>query len=124
MVLLKNNNPLFQNEVCYKSFLKDNETDCILYSNEGIKFNVHKEIFYQTKMMRNILVSDNERCCKNIEILCPCSETELESVVNFLYSSTISIKEEGDIEKILDNLTEIFGFSQELFSLQEQTVIK
>ena len=124
MVMLKNVGEIFEHEVCFESFLKNKETDCILHSKEGRQFNVHKEIFYQTKLMRDILVNANDICCRIIEILVPCSEDELESIVNFLYTGTISFKEEKYIVKILDHLTNIFGFSEELFSIEDRLMLK
>ncbi len=56
-------------------------------------------------------------------IFCPCSENELESILNFLYNGTISYNEETDVAQILDNLTKIFGFSERLFSIEDCSMI-
>jgi hypothetical protein len=85
MVLLKQYPRFFEEDTNMESFLKNDETDCILYSKNGVKFNIHKEILYQTKFMQNILLSAHNACCGTIEIICPCSETELDCIVNFLY---------------------------------------
>ena len=43
-------------------YLKMKPRDCILYSNDGGKFKIHKEVLGQTKFMRDILKSLNENC--------------------------------------------------------------
>ena len=85
MVKLRNNIKIFENESSLGSFLTKYEANCALYSKEGTKFDIHKEIMYQTKFMRNILQSVSNSCGENMEILCPCSEEELETIVNFFY---------------------------------------
>ena len=42
-------------------FFKNKETDCVLYSKEGGKLNVHKEVLAQTDFLRNI-ISSNKDC--------------------------------------------------------------
>ena len=96
------------------SYLKNKSRDCILYSKDGSKFKVHKELFGQTKFLRKILSSANERCCGTIEVFCPCSKDELNHLVNFLYDGEIHCEEEFDSLKILENLNKIFGFSKNL----------
>ena len=117
MVILKNQSQTFHSHDFVESFLKSKEPDCTLYSEEGMKYNIHKEIFYQTQFMRNIFETSNAICCKEKEIFCPCSGDELESMVNFLYNGRASSLKVTDIAKILDNLTRIFGFPENLFSL-------
>ena len=85
MVLLKQYARFFEDDTSIESYLKNKETDCVLYSNNGVEFNIHKEILYQTKFMQNILFSAHNECCRTIEIICPCSEAELDLAVNFLY---------------------------------------
>ena len=120
---LKNSFQIFGYTASLGSFLKNEEANCILYSKEGIKFDIHKEILYQTEFMRNILKSTNIICCGTIEFLCPCSEDELESMVNFLYNGTISELRLTDVAKILDNLTKMFGFSEKSFSVEDCSAI-
>ena len=88
------------------TYLKNKSTDCILYSEDGSKFKVHKELFGQTKFLRKILSSANEMCLGTIEVFCPCSKDELNHLVNFLYDGEIHVKcaEELDSLKILENL--------------------
>ena len=38
-----------------ETFFRNKETDCVIFSEEGMNFNVHKEILSQTEFMRNIL---------------------------------------------------------------------
>ena len=47
--------------------------DCILYSEDGSQFKIHKEVFGQTEFMRQILKSAKGKCCSMIEIFCPCN---------------------------------------------------
>ena len=97
------------------TYLKNKSTDCILYSEDGGKFKIHKELFAQTPFLREILSSANESCCQKLEVLCPCSKDELSHLVNFLYDGEIHCaEEEFDSLKILENLNKIFGFSETL----------
>ena len=97
------------------TYLKNKSRDCVLYSKDGSKFKVHKELFGQTKFLRKILSSSNERCCLTIEVYCPCSKDELNHLVNFLYDGEIHCaQEEFDSLKILENLSKIFGFDENL----------
>ena len=112
MVILKNDIKTFDQKDFAQSFLKDKETDCILYSKEGIKFNIHRQLFGYTKLMRNIL--KNAENTSKVEIICPCSENELENVVNFLYTGTIYGKKETELMTFQENLIGIFGFPEDL----------
>ena len=66
------------------SYLKNKAPDCILYSEDGAQFRTHKELFGQTKFMRELLKSQHS-CCGLMEVICPCSREELGHLVNFLY---------------------------------------
>ena len=96
------------------SYLKNKSTDCILYSKDGSKFKVHKELFGQTSFLREILSSTKEHCCGTIEVFCPCSKEELSHLVNFLYDGEIHCEAESDSLKIIENLQKIFGFPRNL----------
>ena len=100
-------------------FFNNKESDCILYSEDGHEFRIHKEILSQTRKMQNILSSSIDGCCGTMQIFCPCSKDELDYIVKFLYTGTISYDKEMDLFKILDNLTEIFGFPEKLFSEED-----
>ena len=121
MFLLKNEVPLFTH-YDFKDwnwlFLNNKEADCILYSEDGHEFRVHKEILSQTETMRSILFGFKDNCCAMMEIFCPCPKDELEQIVKFLYSGTIS----SDVElvKILNSLIKVFGFPKKLFLTKEE----
>ena len=121
MVRLENNEKPFRNHLFMEPFYKNEESDCFLYSEEGVKFNIHKEILYPTTMMRNIFENEHIWCHRVIEIFCPCSENELESIVNFLYNGIISSSKENNITKTLENLTKLFGFNEKLFNVEDQS---
>ena len=105
MVNLKNQEELFGHENFMESFLKNKDTDCILYSKEGVRFNIHKEILFQTKLMQNIMISGHCVCYQNIEIICPCSDYELETILNLLYNGPTYFNEKSDVAEIMWNLT-------------------
>ena len=96
------------------TYLKNKSRDCILYSEDGSKFKVHKEMFGQTDFLRKILSSTKDHCCGTIEVICPCSKEELKHLVNFLYDGEIHCKEESESLKIIENLQNIFGFPRNL----------
>ena len=115
MVILKSEEQIFEdnNDKDWNwLFFNNKEADCILYSEDGLGFRIHKEILSQTEKMRNILSSFKENCCGTMEILCPCPKEELEQLVKFLYCGIISFN--AEVLKILDNLITIFGFPENL----------
>ena len=124
---LENYQLFFQHDTFLESFLKNRETDCVLYSIEGTKFNIHKEILYQSNLLRNISLIDQGGCCKSLEIFCPCSESEIESILNFLYEGTVYFDSESEVNEILGNLTKTLGFPGKLFNveiLKETEILK
>ena len=102
----------FENDLEF--YRKNNSRDCILFSEDGSKFKVHKELFGQTDFLRKILSSTKDHCCGTIEVICPCSKEELHSLVNFLYDGEIHCEEESESLKIIENLQNIFGFQRNL----------
>ena len=118
MVFLRNDVETFNHHDFIDSFLQNKEPDCILYSNEGIKFDIHKEILFQGEMMRRTLLTLQGQCCQNLEIFCPCSASELESILKLLYGGTTSYNSENDVSEILKDLNKIFGFPEHIFSVQ------
>ena len=58
------------------SYFKTKSTNCIIYSEDGDEFKIHKEVLSQTKVMRNILKSA-ANCCNIIEIFCPCPKVTI-----------------------------------------------
>ena len=97
-----------------KKYLRLHPPDCCLYSEDGSRFEIHKELLGQTAFLRKILDSTKNCCCVAIQILCPCSEKELGLLVKFLYTGKIICDEVDDLDKTIDNLKEIFGFPNEL----------
>ena len=90
MVKLVNEIPLFAMDQEFMNlFYKKKPTDCILYSEDGIQFKIHREILSQTELMQNILTSAKLSCCQNLEIIFPCSNIELAYVVKFLYQGQL-----------------------------------
>ena len=66
MVKLVNESPLFAMDQEFMNlFYNKKPTDCILYSEDGIPFKVHKEILSQTELMQNILTSAKESSASN-----------------------------------------------------------
>ena len=118
IITLKSNQKIFECGMFMKPSLKNKETDCVLYSQSGFKFDIHKEILYPSKLMKNV-VNENSGCCGKIEIVCPCSENELESILGFLYNGAVSCNNKTDILKILKNLNQIFGFPENLFIIED-----
>ena len=104
-------------------FLQNREPDCFLYSNDGMKFDIHKEIFYQSGWMRNIFIDAKDTCCREMEIFCPCSADELDIITKFLYSGTNSFNNETEVSNITNILTKIFGFSGDHFYFDEESVL-
>ena len=98
-----------------KYFYSKKQADCILYSNEGSQFEIHKEILCQSKFMCNILSETEWFCCQNLEVLLPCSANELKYLVTFLYEGQINCESETNCQQILENLATIFGFPTETF---------
>ena len=121
MVILKNCTKFLDNLEFFQTFLQNKEPSCILYSKEGKKFNIHKEILYQSNLMKNVLKSSNNFCCRDIEIFCPCTEDEMRQMVNFLYTGTISYTKQSNIYKFMETISEIFGFPEEFFSVEKRS---
>ena len=104
-----------------KSYFSNKLTDCILYSEEGLKVNVHKEILGQTDFLRKILSNIKHHCCNVLKIFCPCSESDLKFMVKFLYMGKIICETEEKLIAIVENLNKIFGFSKECLLPNEGT---
>ena len=125
MVYLRNNIQTFDHHEFIESFLQNRKTDCILYSREGTKYDVHKEILFPTILMKNILSTDsNIGCCQNLEIFCPCPANELESMLKLLYGGSIFYNSEKEASYIVGNLNKIFGFHENLFSVEHHSDVE
>ena len=96
------------------SYVTKKPADCILFSEDGSQFKIHKELFGQTEFMRQILTSANGQCCSLLEILCPCQTEDLRHLVHFLYDGEIHCENENDPQLIFDNLCKIFGFPEDI----------
>ena len=93
-------------------YFKDTPPDCTLFCQNNFVIQVHKEVLYQTSLLRNMIenVSDCS-CCSKIEILCPSLvKEELEMIVQFLYSGMISCKNQNTALSISNDLMGLFGF--------------
>ena len=86
MVLFKNDLQSLDYQELVKSSLMNKDPNCALYSKEGKRFSVHKEILYQTPFMRNIIIGANLSCCGVLEIFCPCSEKTSHNSGHFMQS--------------------------------------
>ena len=69
--------------------------------------------------MQNISSSAHEGL---LEIFCPCSSEEIESILNFLYNGTIVWDRISYATEILDNLIKVFGFPENLLCLEEYSL--
>ena len=111
---VRNENHIFLIEEYQELYFRKKPPDCIIYSEEGAKFEIHKELFCQTPFLRDILISAQDHCCGTIEILCPCSTKCLNHLIRFLYNGEIRCANKYQTFEILDNLNKIFGFPKDL----------
>ena len=72
-----------------ETYFKKKPKDCIIYSEDGTGFEIHKELLGQTEFLRKLLITENNQCCDTIEIICPCTKEELARLVHFLYHGEI-----------------------------------
>ena len=100
------------------AYIRNKTADCILYSEDGSQFKIQKELFGQTKFMRQILTSAKEQCCSIIEILCPCKKEDLQHLVHFLYSGEINCDKDYTI---FDDLSQFFGFPEDMYLRCQET---
>merc|ERR1711956_199259 len=92
---------------------KEKPQDCSLFSDNNFEFPIHKELFFQTKFMCEMIENVNylESCCSKIEILCPSlAQKDLEMIVKFLYTGKIICENEDSACEVSKNLTNLFGF--------------
>ena len=92
--------------------------DCVLHSNDGHNFKVHKEVFGQTQFQRDILMAAKSiQCqCGRIQISLPCSKRMVEHLVEFLYMGVIrlDVYNEAKLCEIFDNLHKILGYEPDM----------
>ena len=92
-----------------ESYFKSNPPDCNLYSGDNYVKPVHKEIFYQTQFMRDMVKSVEPD--SSVDIIChSVSKEELDVIVDFLYNGTIFGKNEIDVYQSSMKLHKLFGF--------------
>ena len=105
LITKKSNHPSDSIKDYMESYLKNKPPDCFLYSEDGTQFKTHKELFGQTKFMREILKSAN--CCGAVEIIFPCSREELGEIIDFVNNGKIEYDEKTKEKPwdILRNLT-------------------
>ena len=111
MGLIKNKN----------SYFKNTSPECSLFSQDNHEIPIHKELLYQTELMRKMI--KNVGFDSKIELICPSlSKEELETIVYFLYEGKILCAEQSAISQVSQNLTELFGFpfiQGEIFDTKE-----
>ena len=97
------------------SYFKQIPPDCSIRSEDGFEFPIHRELLYQTKVLRQMIKGIDMDCCK-IEIMCPyLSREELETIVNFLYKGKIFCTDRTVAFQVIDNLKHLFGFPSRNF---------
>ena len=111
MLNLANENQVSIIEEYLVSYLEWKSEDCILYSEEGVAFKMHKEMFIQTNFMRDILSASRSHYCEKIEVFCPCSTKELDYMVQFLYNGVVYCDKHFELIQLVQNLEKVFGFS-------------
>ena len=76
------------------SYVAKKSADCILYSEDGSQFKIHKELIGQTEFMRQILTSAKGQCCSMIEIICLYKKEDLQNLwFSTEYVFAVSIKD-------------------------------
>ena len=91
------------------SYFKNTPPDCSLYSEGNHEISIHKELLYQTKCMREMIM--NVGFESKIEVFCPSiSKEELKNIVDFLYCGKILCKNQSAVSETTENLNELFGF--------------
>ena len=92
------------------SYFKEKPPDCSLFSDNSFEFPIHKELFFQTKFMCEMIENVNylESCCSKIEVLCPSlAQKDLETIVKFLYTGKIICESEDKACEVSKNLKNV-----------------
>ena len=90
-------------------YFKNTPPDCSLYSEGNHEISIHKELLYQTKYMREMIMNTGFE--SKIEVLCPfISKEELKNITDFLYSGKILCKNQSAVSETTENLNKLFGF--------------
>ena len=94
-----------------ETYMKNIKPDITLLSEDKFEITVHKEIFFQTQLMRTMIKSsDSDYCCSRVTVICSIPREELDMIVQFLYSGEVLCKNHKDANILSENLTELFGF--------------
>ena len=94
-----------------ETYLKNTKPDITLLSEDKFEITVHKEMFFQTQLMRSMIKSsDSDYCCSRVSVICSIPREELEMIVQFLYSGEVFCKNQKDANILSENLTGLFGF--------------
>ena len=112
MYCLKNNQTNDYIKDYMGSYLGKKTPDCILHSEDGAEFKIHKELLCQTQFMRKLLEKAN--CCDTLEIFFPCSKEELGQIMDFLNRGQIKCDKKINALKVLKNLNKLLGFPANL----------
>ena len=105
-------------------YLKSKPPDCSLFSEDGFEFPIHKELLYQTNLMRD-MVKNNQLChCSKIDIIVPdLARKKLEQIVDFLKTGELR-SDKTAISDLLVDLTELFGFPKKIDTVFEFPKVK
>ena len=107
-----------------EEYLNSKTPDCSLFSEDGFEFHIHKELLYQTKLMRD-MVKNNQLChCSKIDIIVPALQRKkLEKIVHFLETGELR-SDKTAISDLLVDLTELFGFPKKIDMVFEFPKVK
>ena len=101
-----------------ESYFKTTPPDCSLFSKNNYEHPIHKELLYQTKFMRDMVVSVSPD--SKIEVIChSLSKEELEVIVDFLYTGRILCTSKIAVYRAAKNLRDLFGFPLKQYEISE-----
>ena len=101
-----------------ESYFKTTPPDCSLYSQNNYEHPIHKELLYQTKLMRDMVMSVSPD--SKIEVIChSLSKEELEVIVDFLYNGRIVCTSKTAVYQAAKNLRNLFGFPLKQYEISE-----
>ena len=108
-----------------ETHFKHTTPDITLISEENFKINVHREMFYQTQLMRTMIKrTDSDYCCSKVSVICSIPKEELKLIVQFLYSGKLFFKNQKELSQLSENLTGLFGFPKIYSSAKIEPKIK
>ena len=90
-------------------YFRERPPDCSLFTGGNFEIRVHKEVFYQTPYLQEMIKTSS--IDSKIDIMCPdLSLQEVEIIVQFLYSGEIYHYDQNFIAEVSKNLADLFGF--------------